>query len=278
MQSGPSAIVAPVDHDRLRAGVLGAAAGAMIAVPTVGPLAFGTREGAEPFDTPITPPDYAFAIWGPIFAGVAANAVAHLREPSAEDHRATGWWLAGAYAANALWLVVAQSGRFRGTAAILPVAAGCAWQVHRRLQDVAPRAGGTGVGASSTGLLVGWTGLASVINLLAVSPSGRTGSVRSGPLARGAVLTASLAIAAIVDGSRRGREAVAVASCWGLLTGALDRRRDRSTRLAGAVGAAAVVAAAVRRPRQEADVDRRRPTVATRLGVSSASPGHRCGP
>ncbi|MDG4833660.1 hypothetical protein O7627_30765 [Solwaraspora sp. WMMD1047] len=109
-------------------------------MPTLGPLLAGTEEGAEAYDTEITPPDYAFAIWGPIFAASAANAIQQAIPANrvAATNRRSGWWLAGAYSANAAWSLAAQSGRFRWTPYLLPVATGLAAQAYRRQQAEQP--------------------------------------------------------------------------------------------------------------------------------------------
>ena len=57
--------------------------------------------------TLLTPPDYAFAIWGPLFLGCLVFAILHalprnLRTPL---FRKTGWYVAATFAANAAWVV-----------------------------------------------------------------------------------------------------------------------------------------------------------------------------
>ncbi|GIJ73477.1 hypothetical protein [Virgisporangium ochraceum] len=224
-------------RDRLRCAALGASTAAMILVPTLGPVLAGTEEGAEEWDTDITPPNYAFAIWAPIFLSNAAATVQHLANPSAEVNRRHGWWLAGAHAANAGWSLVAQSGRFRYTAAVLPVAAVLAGQAHRRLQP-----GDAGIAPHSTGLLLGWTSVASVVNIVAVRgrplPARATASV---------VVGAAALLSTVVATSRRGYVAVAAAGGWALVTNALNPRRTRTARAANALGATLLAATTVRR-------------------------------
>ena len=63
--------------DRVRTGALLAATAAQVLVPVIGPL-FGQSEIAEVSKRTksiVTPPDWAFAVWGPIFTGSAATAV-----------------------------------------------------------------------------------------------------------------------------------------------------------------------------------------------------------
>jgi hypothetical protein len=243
-------------HDRLRCAALGVSTAAMVLVPTLGPVLAGTEEGAEAYDTDITPPNYAFAIWAPIFVSNAVGTIQHLAHPTDGANRRHGWWLAGAHAANAAWSVAAQSGRFRYTAAILPVAAALAAGAHRELQR---GDGGRGVAPHSTGLLLGWTGVASVVNVFAVR---RRGPVRPGrpdrPDRQGGaapasppsatdplfpVVGASAILAAVVATSRRGYVAVAAAGGWALATNALNSRRPRYARLANALGATVLATA-----------------------------------
>ncbi|WP_305788299.1 hypothetical protein [Symbioplanes lichenis] len=239
----------PTSSDRLRATVLGASTAALVLVPTLGPVLAGTEEGADDFDTDITPPSYAFAIWGPIFASSAAGTIQHLTRPADPVNRRHGWWLAGAHATNALWSLAAQSGRFRYTAAILPVAAGLAAQAHRRLQpergeDVPARA--AGIAPHSTGLLLGWTAVASVVNVFAVRRRGRlAATTRTGrSAAAGAVLAAAGVLSAAVAAEKRGYVAIAAASGWALTTSALNPERTVRTRRANALGAALVIGTA----------------------------------
>ncbi len=229
-------------HDLLRCAALGASTAAMILVPTLGPVLAGTEEGAERYDTDITPPNYAFAIWAPIFVSNAVGTVQHLSRPTDGANRRHGWWLAGAHAANAAWSLAAQSGRFRYTAAILPVAAGLAARAHRGLQP-----GGGGIAPHSTGLLLGWTGVASVVNAFAVRRhrGGRPGVTAS------AVVGASVLLATLVATSRRGYVAVAAAGGWALVTNALNPARTRHSRLATALGAAVLATTAAVKVRHD---------------------------
>lgn len=245
--------------DRARTVAVGAAATAMILVPTLGPVFAGTREGAEEFDTEITPPDYAFAIWAPIFAGIAANTVQHAAHPTAAVNRHTGWWLAGAYTANACWSIAAQSDRFRHTPFILAVAASLAATAHRKAQHDQPR-GAERLATHSTGLLLGWTSLASVVNAFAVqrhdtfAPTTRTGR----NTARLAVAGGAVVLSSIVAASRHGYTSIALAGTWALATSAANPQRTSRTRQVSAAAAALLVATtAIRLRRSRRRHDRR---------------------
>jgi hypothetical protein len=246
----------PTPADRFRTAAVCASAAAMILVPTLGPILAGTEEGAEEFDTEITPPAYAFTIWGPIFAAAAVNAVQHARNSTAPLNRRTGWWLTGAHTANMLWSVAAQADRFRYTPFVLPIAAGLAAVAHRRAQAERPD-GAERLVANSSGLLFGWTAVASVVNAFAVQRRGRfaTTTEPGRTSARLAVTGAAAALSAIVTTSRYGFTSVGLAGTWALATSAANAERTPRTRQVSAAGAAAIAGATALR----AWTTRRRP-------------------
>ncbi|WP_062429971.1 hypothetical protein [Herbidospora daliensis] len=229
--------------DRARTVAVGATAAMMILVPTLGPFLADTREGAEEFDTEITPPDYAFAIWAPIFAVIAANAIQHAAHPTAAVNRRTGWWLVGAYTANACWSIAAQSNRFRYTPFILPVAAGLAATAHRKAQHDQPR-GAERLTTHSTGLLLGWTSVASVVNAFAVQRHGKFApTTRTGRnTARLAVAGAAVVLSTIIAASRHGHTSIALAATWALATSAANPQRTSRTRQVSAAAASLLIA------------------------------------
>ena len=58
--------------------------------------------------SPVTPADYAFVVWGLIYAACIALAIYQLL-PSQQVrpvHRLTGWWLFGAFTASTLWVPI----------------------------------------------------------------------------------------------------------------------------------------------------------------------------
>lgn len=231
--------------DRLRAGALLAATAAQVLVPIVGPL-LGQSEIAEVSKRTksiVTPPDWAFGVWGPIFAGSAATAVvqylpAQRTTPAA---RRAGWWLAAAATGNAVWELVAQSGRYRATPPILWGIVAAAGVAHAALQQVEPTAAAR-LATGSNGMLLGWTGLAASINtadvlldVLDIDPETRGGQV----LSLGLVGGAAAAVTAVVAASRRGAAAVASTPSWGLSTLAATTPRP-SVRATGWAAVSAV--------------------------------------
>lgn len=236
-----------MDNDLIRSVALGSACAAFVAIPNLGAL-IGEGEQTAPYDTVITPPDYAFAVWGPVFAGCVADTVIQCRAPGRHraSSRRTGWPLAGAYALKSLWSIASQTRHFELTPLLLPAATGLTALAYRRLQHVPDPARSTVV---STGALLGWTSLASTVNLAAGSLLLGAGkdSRRTVNTCTAGLLAACAGIVSIVATSRRGAGAVATTSCWGLLTTAISRRRPRQVRLAAGAGAAAIAATAIRK-------------------------------
>ncbi|MFI5494185.1 hypothetical protein [Actinoplanes sp. NPDC051859] len=222
--------------DRTRSLALAGACAAFVAVPNLGAL-FGDGEQTDQYATAITPPDYAFGIWAPIFASCAASAVGQCLPAGRGDaiSRRTGWPLAGAYAVNAAWSAAAQTGRFALTPYLLPVAAAFAATAHIRLQRTPPATGLVRATPASTGLLLGWTTLASAVNVFAAQAD--RASPRAVAAATAGLVATSAAVAAAVARSRRGGMTLALASSWALGTLACDPTRPRGARVAGALGA-----------------------------------------
>ena len=248
--SGPNTVVRlPIRStggDRLRTGALLAAAAAQVIVPAIGPLLGQRPVGEVSKGTPsiVTPPDWAFGVWGPIFAGSAATAVAQAlpgqrTEPAS---RRAGWWLAAAAGGNALWEWVAQSGRYRATPPILWGIVAAAGAAHVALQRVEPT-GQARLATGSNGMLLGWTSLAAsintadvLLNVLDIDPDTRRGRLLSLGLVGGAAAGVTAAVAA----SRRGAAAVASTTSWGLSTLAANTPRTavRATGWAAVSGVA----------------------------------------
>lgn len=98
--------------DRLRIGVNLTSATAQILVPLLPALGYGSFVGQQSAaqDIPIVPAGYAFGIWSVIF--LLSLIYAALQSLSAyRTHplfRSIGWYTAGAFFANTLWMLVAQ--------------------------------------------------------------------------------------------------------------------------------------------------------------------------
>lgn len=96
------------DHVRAISVAVTAVAQAVAAPLTTWTLGPSSSTGAisDANSTPVTPADYAFAVWGLIYAACLALAIYQLL-PSQQErtvHRQTGWWLAGAFLCATLWV------------------------------------------------------------------------------------------------------------------------------------------------------------------------------
>ncbi|MGV9808827.1 hypothetical protein [Micromonospora chersina] len=238
-----------VDRDLARtAAVLLGAAGQVLA-PAVGPRLGQRTIGAVSDEHPsvLTPPDAAFAVWGPIFLACTAAAVQQALpgERRTDLQRRAGWWLAGAYAGNAAWELTAQSGRYRGTPALLAAIVGATATAHARLQGSEPR-GGARVAPASTGMLLGWTSVALLANVAGAAGAASPADPRTRRLATLAVAAAGAALTTAVGRSRRAAAPLAATSAWGF--GAIALASPvRGVRLAGTLATAGVLGALARR-------------------------------
>ncbi|MBR7744774.1 hypothetical protein KC207_15870 [Phycicoccus sp. BSK3Z-2] len=236
--------------DIVRTIALAGSCAAFVAVPNLGAV-LGEGEETDRYDTVITPPGYAFTVWAPIFAGCVADTVAQCRATGRrrEASRRTGWPLAGAYTLNTLWSLAAQQDRFALTPLLLPTATALTGVAHRRLQHLQdpPR-----LTALATGALLGWTALASTVNLAAAARL--LGAPKASPAAiaatsAGLSLTTGI-LARYIAGNPRGATATATTSAWGLATTALTPSRPPATRATAAAATLAVIATAARRRRR----------------------------
>ena len=240
-------------QDNVRTLALAGSCTAFVATPNLGAL-IGKGEQTRQYDTVITPPDYAFAVWAPIFAGCALSTIGQCL-PSGRSNpvsRRTGWPLAGAYAVNTAWSLAAQNGRFAATPFLLAVATAFTATAHLRLQRTGRPARWTSVTPASTGLLLGWTALASVVNIAGSAVAAGAGKTapRTVNASAAGLLGASAALAYSVTASRRGGPWLAVASGWGLLTTAITSGKPPRVRTAAGAGAAAIALALAHSRRQ----------------------------
>jgi translocator protein len=102
--------------DRVRAICVAVTAVAQVLAAPLTRWALGPRSNTGAISdanaNPVTPADYAFAVWGLIYAACLALAIYQLL-PSQQErsvHRQTGWWLAGAFTVAALWVPVFGTG------------------------------------------------------------------------------------------------------------------------------------------------------------------------
>jgi hypothetical protein len=249
----PTDSLAASRADTLRAAAVVAAAAAQAVVPSLVPLFGDNREETERNDTAITPPPYAFAIWGPIFAASIANAV----QQGLPDRRGSrvnqvgGWPLAGAYALDAAWVLAAQPGRFALTPFVLGGAVACAATAYRRQQHV-HAAGIERLAPASTGLLLGWIGLAVAVNSASVAQD--LGIDADAPTTTALWTTTAVGVATAtavaILRSRHGFLPLAASVGWGLVTTAATPGRPRLARVGALAGTLVVAAASLVRLRR----------------------------
>lgn len=243
----------PTRADTVRAAVVVAAAAAQAVVPSLVPLFGDSREETERTDTAITPPPYAFAIWGPIFAATIANAVQQglPEQRGARVNQVGGWPLAGAYALDAAWALAAQPGRFALTPFVLGGAVACAAAAYRRQQSV-DAAGIERLAPASTGLLLGWIGLAVAVNGASVAQD--LGVDADAPLTTALWTTTAVGVAAAAASailrSRHGFLPLSASVGWGLATTAATPGRPRLARMGALAGTLLVAVAGLVRLRR----------------------------
>ncbi|MEI2620046.1 MAG: hypothetical protein V9G09_04825 [Candidatus Nanopelagicales bacterium] len=81
----------------------------------------------------LTPAGYTFAIWGLIYVaslGLAVYQALPSQHTPAQCIRATGWWLAAAFAASTIWVPIWVSGALAASAVGHHHRWWCAWRLH----------------------------------------------------------------------------------------------------------------------------------------------------
>ena len=112
--------------------------------------------------TLVVPADYAFVVWGPIFAFSLAYAV-YQALPSQRENpllRRVGWFLAAAYAGNGLWQILFPAELFVASEVLFVGIAACAVAALVRLAGLHGERGFAAperwIVAPAVGLLAGW--------------------------------------------------------------------------------------------------------------------------
>ncbi|MFN8594095.1 MAG: hypothetical protein U0031_21785 [Thermomicrobiales bacterium] len=126
---------------------------------------------AQEFRSVILPATFAFAIWGPIYilCGLYALYQALPAERENPALRAAGWWSAGVFLANGVWLYVYVNRQFWLAQAIILLGLICAGMAYFRFVQHVPAPRATAVEKSlvgpALGLLFGWITAANVVGL-----------------------------------------------------------------------------------------------------------------
>ncbi len=126
---------------------------------------------AQEFRSPILPAGYAFAIWGLIFLLCGIYAI-YQGLPAQGDNplfRQIGWWTAGAFAANGLWIYVYTSRAFALAEIVIIIGFVLAVSAFLRFvlsEQMSPRSAvERWVVGPALGLLAGWLTAASLVGL-----------------------------------------------------------------------------------------------------------------
>ncbi len=99
-----------------------------------------TGEVSDRYSHLLTPAGYTFAIWGLIYAASLGLAVyqALPSQHAREVHRATGWWLAAAFAASTIWVPVWVSGGLAMAQLVIVMLVACLAVALGRLTGIGP--------------------------------------------------------------------------------------------------------------------------------------------
>jgi hypothetical protein len=203
--------------------------------------------------TLLAPAGPAFAIWTPIYLGLAAYTVWQWLPAQATDarHRAIGWLVAASMLLNALWLLVTQQGWLWVSVAVIVALVRVLGILVQRLTERPSFGVVEAVAVDGTfGLYLGWVCVATCANITAALVAS---GVDPGPplsvLAAVAVLAVVAGVGVLLARRLGGRYAVALAIAWGLAwvaAGRTDEPRSGLTAWAAVAAAVVVVAAAVR--------------------------------
>lgn len=228
-QSQSSPVVRTKTSDRWHMVALIAANAAQVVVPLLRPTLNQKKIGdvSDEFPSPITPPDVAFAVWGPIFSATSVSSILQAlpgRQLDSSGRQAVRW-LVGSYFANAAWAWTVQQNRWLATPPIISAVVGCSAIAHTRLQK-SSAVSTTPWLTASTGMLLGWTSIATLVNYSSVATArgNDPDSPRSVAISSASLILAGASLATLVSRSNRGGYTAASTSGWALLTLAATRR------------------------------------------------------
>ena len=170
--------------------------------------------------TLLAPAGPAFAIWTPVYVGLAAYTVWQWLPEQATDrrHRAVGWLAAASMLLNALWLLVVQAGWLWLSVVVIAALAATLGVLVLRLQANPSYGVGESVVTDGTfGLYLGWVAVATCANVTAALVAAGADLGDAGDaLAAVAVLAVAAALGWFLAARLGGRWAVAAAMAWGL--------------------------------------------------------------
>lgn len=196
--------------------------------------------------TLVAPAGPAFAIWTPVYVGLAAYTVWQWLPEQATDrrHRAVGWLAAASMLLNALWLLVIQAGWLWMSVVVIAALAATLGVLVLRLQAHPTYGIAESVVTDGTfGLYLGWVAVATCANVTAaLVGAGADLGAAGDAVAAVAVLAVAAALGWLLADRLGGRWAVAAAMAWGLAWIGWGRLvAEPSSALVGLVALAAAV-------------------------------------
>jgi hypothetical protein len=229
--------------------------GTLVGLGVLGTRVEESSGGALAADaTLLAPAGPAFAIWTPIYLGLAAYTVWQWLPEQATDrrHRAIGWLAAASMVLNAAWLLVTQQGWIWVSVVVMAALVATLGLLVQRLEDIRSYGTGESVLVDGTfGLYLGWVAVAACANVTAaLVDSGVDPGGYAAGLAAVAVIAVATWIGWVLAERLGGRWAVACAMAWGLgwisWGRAVGEPRSLLVGLAALVGALVVISAAAR--------------------------------
>ena len=206
--------------------------------------------------TLVVPADYAFAIWGPIYALSLAYAVYQALPGQRENPllRRVGWFVAGAFAGNGLWQILFPAEIFLASQMLLVGIVACAVAALVRLSR-AHRERGLGraerwLVALPVGLFAGWVtaavfvGVATTLVGIGLLDGGFIEAVLGAVLLIVGVVVASVVVRSVKRGPAQGYVAYGGAVLWALVAVVANQYGASSiTTVAAALGVVPVALA-----------------------------------
>ncbi len=222
--------------------------GTLVGVGVLGTRVEESSGGALAADaTLIAPAGPAFAIWTPIYLGLAAYTVWQWLPIQASEprHRAIGWLAAASMVLNAAWLLVTQQGWIWVSVLVMAGLVVVLGLLVQRLEEHPSYGHGETVVVDGTfGLYLGWVSVAACANVTAAFvASGVDPGGYAAQLAAVVVLAVAAGIGVLLARRLGGRWAVALAMAWGFAWIAWGRFTGEPG--SAVVGCAALVAAVV---------------------------------
>ena len=219
--------------------------------------------------TLVVPAGYAFAIWGPIFLLSLAYAAYQALPARQEDPLLlrVGWFSAGAFALDGLWVLLFPEERFLFAQVVLFATFACAAAAFLGFVDAErgrrPSAAERWLVGLPLGLLFGWITAATLVGVATtlVALDTLTGNTAQALLGTALLLLAGLIASTVVligkTGPREAYLAYAAAVLWALTAVVVEQVDDSAVTTAAAVAAAAAVVTALFRPGHRGTPSRR---------------------